>query len=73
MLQVRICDTGPGIREEHLSRVFDPFYTTKANGTGLGLSITRQIIEQHAGTISVDSKAGKGTAFQITLPLSKAN
>lgn len=61
---------GPGIPAENLGRIFDAFFTTKPSetGTGLGLSITRSIIEDHGGTISVDSEVGKGTTFTIDLP-----
>jgi len=68
---VHICvrDTGPGISPEDLPRIFEPFYTSKPEGTGLGLAITREIIEQHRGTISVESEPGKGTSFHISLPV----
>jgi two-component system, NtrC family, sensor kinase len=62
-------DTGPGIPEEVREKIFDPFYTTKEHGTGLGLSISYGIIEQHGGTIVVDSAPGKGSTFAITLPI----
>jgi signal transduction histidine kinase len=65
-----IQDTGQGIPEEKLSRIFDPFFTTKGDGSGsgLGLSISRGIIENHGGTINVQSKVGIGTTFTIFLP-----
>ena len=65
-----VADTGPGIPEEHLPRIFDPFFSTKeaGKGTGLGLAIVRQVVEAHEGTISVVSRVGEGTAFTITLP-----
>lgn len=65
-----IQDTGEGIPEEKLSRIFDPFFTTKGDGSGsgLGLSISRGIIENHGGTIDVQSKVGIGTSFTIFLP-----
>ena len=66
---VRIADTGPGISEEVRERIFDPFYTTKEHGTGLGLSISYGIIEQHGGTISVESTIGKGSTFTIQIPI----
>ncbi len=68
---VRIADTGPGIPSEDINRIFDPFYTTKAErgGTGLGLSIARKIIHNHNGTIDVRSEGGQGTSFTILLPL----
>jgi signal transduction histidine kinase len=71
-VHVTIRDTGSGISSEQLSRLFEPFFTTKPNGTGLGLVITKQIVEQHGGSISVESNLGKGTAFHILLPLHDA-
>ncbi len=63
-------DTGCGIPDEELSRIFDPFYTTKgAGGTGLGLSVTYGIIEQHGGRIDVKSRVGEGTVFTVFIPL----
>ena len=64
---IRIEDTGIGIAGEKLPMIFTPFYTDKNRGTGLGLSIAKNIIEQHAGTITVESQAGKGSTFLITL------
>jgi len=68
----RVCltiqDTGKGMTAEDVSKVFDPFYSTKAHGTGLGLSIARQIVEQHEGTIRVESEPGVGTAVTLELP-----
>jgi signal transduction histidine kinase len=61
-------DTGPGIAPEHLDRLFEPFFTTKSHGTGLGLPITRRIVEEHQGTIAVESQIGAGTEFRIALP-----
>lgn len=71
MAQISIADTGAGIKPEHLERVFDPGFTTKGVGvgTGLGLSICYGIIEDHRGTITVESETGKGTTFTIRLPL----
>ena len=66
---IEIKDTGYGIREEDLNRIWDPFFTTRPTGTGLGLSITKRIIEEHAGKIEVESKVGGGTVFRIYLPL----
>ena len=68
---VEIEDTGQGIPPEHLGKVFEPFFTTKpvGEGTGLGLSISYGIVQQHQGTISVDSTPGKGTVFRIELPV----
>ena len=68
-LAIAFRDTGSGIEEEDLERIFEPFYTTRERGTGLGLAITKQIIEQHQGRISIDSTLGKGTTVTICLPL----
>ena len=71
LFRVRISDTGRGIKPEHLSRIFDPFFTTKSQrtDTGIGLSVTHKIIEDHGGTIRVESVVGSGTTFWITLPI----
>ncbi len=68
---VQIADTGSGIPQKTLSRIFEPFYTTKktAKGTGLGLFITKKIVESFSGTISVESSEGEGTCFTITFPV----
>ncbi len=66
---ITIADTGPGIQEEIREKIFDPFYTTKEHGTGLGLSISYGIVEQHGGTIGVESAIGKGSTFTIQLPI----
>ena len=70
---IRILDDGKGISTERLSKVFDPFFTTKpvGKGTGLGLSIAYGIIEQHGGTITVESEERKGATFTVTLPIRK--
>jgi two-component system sensor histidine kinase HydH len=65
---IRVSDTGIGISEEKLGIIFTPFYTNKNRGTGLGLAIVKNIIEEHNGTIEVESETGKGTTFIITLP-----
>lgn len=67
MPRIRICDSGPGIPEDFLAHVFEPFYTTKGEGTGLGLSIAYRIVENHGGTIDVHSTS-EGTCFTICLP-----
>lgn len=69
-VRIQIEDRGAGMDEQTRARVFEPFFTTKKRGTGLGLSIARQIVEQHEGTIRVDSRPGEGTRFTIELPLS---
>jgi signal transduction histidine kinase len=68
-IQVTVSDTGMGIPLENQARLFEPFFTTKAKGTGLGLAITQQIIQDHAGTIRVESQPGSGARFVILLPL----
>lgn len=69
MLEIKVSDTGRGISRENLSRIFDPFFSTKKKGTGLGLAITLKIIENHRGEVRVDSSEGEGTTFRIFLPL----
>jgi len=71
---VEVADTGSGIPPEQLSRIYDPFFTTKeiGKGTGLGLSITYGIVQEHGGTITCDSQVGQGTRFSIRLPLAAA-
>jgi len=66
---ISVSDSGRGISPEHLPFIFRPFYTTKGNGTGLGLSLARRIVEDHRGTIEVQSEVGRGTEFLITLPI----
>jgi hypothetical protein len=70
LVQIRISDTGIGIKKEDLENIFDPFYTTKApdKGTGLGLSISLRIVESLGGEIKVESEVGKGTTFEVYFP-----
>jgi len=72
-IEVSFTDTGSGIPEEHLSRIFDPFFTTMpvGKGTGLGLSIAYSIVQQHGGTIRVESQVGRGSTFTVTLPVER--
>ena len=70
MIRVTIADTGQGIQPDRLSSIFDPFYTTKEKGLGLGMAITHRIVEDHTGTIDVQSQVGLGTTFTIHLPVS---
>jgi signal transduction histidine kinase len=65
---IEIADTGSGISEENLSKIFEPYFSTKETGTGLGLAIVQKIIEAHNGSIDVDSKEGEGTKFTVKLP-----
>ncbi|GAB6156429.1 hypothetical protein JCM17380_51810 [Desulfosporosinus burensis] len=69
MIIINMSDTGEGISEEEMLKIFDPFYTTKEAGTGLGLSISYQSIKLHGGMIEVDSLPNKGAAFIIKLPI----
>jgi two-component system sensor histidine kinase HydH len=66
--EIQISDTGCGISSENLSKIFDPYYTTKSSGTGLGLAITHNIMEAIGGQIKVSSLPGKGTVFTIQIP-----
>ena len=66
---VSVTDTGGGIPQEQINRIFDPFYTTKKKGTGLGLMIVQRIVRAHNGRIELDSHEGRGTTFRIWLPL----
>lgn len=68
-LRISVSDTGTGIPEELLTKIFEPYFTTKKNGTGLGLTITFKIIKEHAGEISLESKEGRGSTFTIHLPV----
>lgn len=68
-IQISIRDTGMGIPDENLDKLFDPFFSTKEGGIGLGLSITHRIIDQHHGKIEVESSPGKGTVFTVWLPI----
>ena len=68
LARIEVTDTGRGIAAEDISKVFEPYYSTKETGTGLGLAIVRKAVDDHHGSISVKSKVGAGTTFTITLP-----
>jgi PAS domain S-box-containing protein len=77
-VRVAVSDTGSGIPQEYIRRIYDPFFTTKLNpangqkrGTGLGLSVTYGIIQEHAGKIQVESEVGQGTTFYLNFPLTR--
>jgi two-component system NtrC family sensor kinase len=71
MVEFAVIDTGCGIPEKNLRRIFDPFFTSKAvgQGTGLGLSVSHGIVQAHGGLIEVDSKVGEGSTFRVFLPI----
>lgn len=70
-VKLRVHDQGAGVTQERLEKIFNPFYTTKQRGTGLGLAISRRIVEAHGGDIKVNSGHGKGSTFEVVLPISQ--
>jgi CheY-like chemotaxis protein/anti-sigma regulatory factor (Ser/Thr protein kinase) len=72
LVQISIRDQGIGIPAEHLTRIFDPYFTTKEKGSGLGLATSYSIVKNHGGLVRVQSEVGKGTTFFIYLPASRA-
>jgi signal transduction histidine kinase len=71
-LTIAFRDQGIGLSRSAMRHLFEPFYTTKSTGTGLGLSVSYGIIEQHGGTIEVQSELGRGSCFTVKLPTSRA-
>jgi signal transduction histidine kinase len=69
MVTVIVEDTGVGMSDETLSRMFDLFFTTKAQGTGLGMALARSVIDLHAGELAITSTVGKGTRVTVRLPI----
>ena len=67
-ITIHVIDTGPGVPEDIRERIFDVYFSTKRTGTGMGLAHSRRIIEDHGGTLTVDSEVGKGSDFRIELP-----
>ncbi|MFO7892298.1 MAG: ATP-binding protein [Longimicrobiales bacterium] len=67
-VRIRVADSGPGIEPESLSRVFDPFFTTREHGSGLGLALVHRGVEAHEGSVVIDSVVGEGTTFSVYLP-----
>jgi signal transduction histidine kinase len=72
-VEVKISDTGVGISEESLGKIFEPYFSTKQSGFGLGLAVTRKIIEEHQGRIAVESQVDRGTTFTVTLPAAQGS
>jgi signal transduction histidine kinase len=68
-IKIQLCDTGTGISEENISKIFEPYFTTSESGTGLGLTLVFKIIKEHQGEITVESSPGKGAKFEIILPV----
>ena len=68
---ISITDTGEGIPEENIAKVFEPYFTTKAHGLGLGLSLCKKYLEAHGVRIELKSDVGKGTTFIVKLPLNQ--
>jgi signal transduction histidine kinase len=68
-VEIQVCDTGSGVSQDMLARLFMPFATTKRDGTGLGLAISRGIIEAHKGTLEYVPNVPRGSCFVIRLPL----
>ncbi|MDH3454683.1 MAG: ATP-binding protein, partial [Desulfuromonadales bacterium] len=69
LVDITISDTGCGIKEEELDRIFTPYFTTKSKGSGLGLAISQKIIEDHHGLLKIESSPGEGTTMIVSLPL----
>lgn len=67
--EILVIDTGPGIESDKLRKVFEPYFSTKGTGSGLGLAMSRRIMEEHGGTLTVESEVGRGTSFRILLPV----
>jgi two-component system sensor histidine kinase PilS (NtrC family) len=67
-VRIAVLDSGPGISPDDISRVFDPFFTTRKGGTGLGLAMVHRAVEAHRGTILVDPGMGRGAGFYVYLP-----
>ena len=70
-MEIQVSDTGKGIPKDKIKNIFDPFFTSKTRGPGVGLTFTLKIIQEHRGTVSVESEPGKGTIFTIRLPLKR--
>jgi signal transduction histidine kinase len=71
---LKVSDTGTGIPPEAMDKIFDPFFTTKSNwqSTGMGLTMVHKVVEEHRGTIAVDSQPGQGASFTLRFPAASA-
>jgi len=65
---IEVEDTGPGVKPEDRTRIFEPYFTTKGAGTGLGLAIAARVCQEHGGALEVDGEPGKGALFRVTIP-----
>jgi two-component system sensor histidine kinase HydH len=72
-LEIRVSDTGCGIRPEDLPQIFEPYFTTRPGGTGLGLAIAHNVVGAMGGTIQVESRPGEGATFTLRLPVDAAD
>jgi two-component system sensor histidine kinase AtoS len=72
-IRIEISDTGNGMSEATLEKIFNPFFTTRSKGTGLGLAICKRLIDQHEGTVDVASQPARGTTFTLRLPRTQKN
>jgi signal transduction histidine kinase len=70
--EISVIDRGEGIEPKIMDNIFNPFFTTKPDGVGLGLAICSKIVDQHHGSIAVESERGKGTVFRVCLPMGSA-
>jgi signal transduction histidine kinase len=68
-VEIRVADTGPGLAAEALEKVFEPFYTTKAEGIGIGLALSRSIADAHGGRLWATAAPGRGATFHLSLPI----
>jgi signal transduction histidine kinase len=69
--EIAVIDRGSGIDPKHLENIFNPFFTTKPDGVGLGLPIVSKLVEEHGGSIAVESERGKGSVFIVRLPITE--
>jgi signal transduction histidine kinase len=69
MVEIAVIDRGAGIEQKNLENIFNPFFTTKSNGVGLGLAVVSKIVDDHGGSIAVESAPGEGSVFRVFLPV----